>query len=307
MAENSWPSPGHNSRAVTDSEYEKVAARFSDDGMWGHPGDSAVVSAGVGLSVNVRANAYASLRGHAWHSGTSTVNLPVAANTSGSTRIDRIVLRLDRAAWTVRAAVLQGIPGSGAPALTQNTGDTGVYEVLLASVTVLNRAASVSVTRAELYIGSRTRPCKAANLPLNPAPGQQAYEVDTGILRLWTGSTWVVLHQDSGPINLGAGYNVWASAGGSVGRLLNGIVTLRIAKERVTTPLSSGASAGSMVATVPALLRPSDLNHFFPAQFSGGQSARVEVRTDGEVWVRALSETVPAGSGLFLTMTYIRW
>lgn len=115
MAQNSWPSPTYNARAVTDLEYEKLSARFSDDGIYGSPSDTAVVAAGVGLSVDVRANVYGSVRGRAWSSGTTAVNLPVASNSSGSTRIDWVVLRLDRSTWNVRAVIRQGTPAPAPP------------------------------------------------------------------------------------------------------------------------------------------------------------------------------------------------
>ncbi|MFM9637595.1 hypothetical protein [Streptomyces turgidiscabies] len=307
MAQDSWPSPAHNGRAVTDTEYEKIAARFSDDGVYGVPSDTAVVAAGVGLSVDVRPGVYASVRGHAWTSGTATVNLPISANSSGSARVDRVVLRLDRSAWTVRAVVKAGASGAGAPALTQDAGDTGVYEIPLALVTVPNAATAVTVARGEQYIGSRTRPCTSTTLPLTPQPGEHAFETDTGILRMWTGSAWVIAYQDTGEIALGAGYDTWSSASSSVGRMLNGIVTLRVAKTRVKSTLAVTDTDGSLLATVPPALRPLRPNHFFGAQFSGGHAARVEVRTDGGIWVRALSESVPVNNSMFLTMTYIRW
>lgn len=308
MAQDSWPSPAHNARAVTDTEYEKIAARFSDDGVYGEPGDTAVVAAGAGLSVDVRPGVYASVRGHAWTSGTVAVNLAIAANASGTTRVDRVVLRLDRAAWTVRAVVKTGPPiVSWAPGLTQDTGDTGVYEIPLATVRVPPSAGSVTVTRGEQYIGTRTRPCTSTTLPLAPQPGEHAFETDTDTLRVWTGSEWAIVYQASGDVALGAGYDTWTANGSSVGRMLSGVVTLRIAKKRIGSALSVTDADGSLVATVPTALRPLTLNHFFGAQFSGGHAARVEVRTDGGIWVRAVSETVPVNNSLFLTMTYIRW
>lgn len=33
VAQDSWPSPSHNGRAVTDTEYERMGARWSDDGV----------------------------------------------------------------------------------------------------------------------------------------------------------------------------------------------------------------------------------------------------------------------------------
>lgn len=307
MAQDSWPSPAHNARAVTDVEYEQLAARFSGDGVYGSPSDAAVVTAGVGLTASVRAEAFASLRGHLWYSGTTTVSLSIAANASGSTRIDWVVLRLDRTAWTVRAVIRQGTPGAGAPALVQDQGSTGIYEIPLARVTILNGAGAVSVTRAELYIGSRTRPCTSTTLPSHPAIGEEAYETDTGILRLWTGSSWVIVFQDSGVVNLGVGFSTWEADGGSVGRLRNGTVTLRIAKKLIGPRLEVTDTDGSKVATVPEPLRPLTLNHYFSCQFGGGHAARLEVRTSGDIWVRALSEDVPTNNGLFATVTYVRW
>lgn len=308
MAQQSWPHAAYNARAVTDSEYEALAARFSDDGVYGSPSDAAVVAVGVGLSVDVRSGVYASVRGHAWYSGTTTVNLPIAANASGATRLDRVVLRLNRANWQVNAAISQGTPGAGAPALVQDAGFTaGVFEIPLATVTILNGAGAVSVTRAEQYVGSRTRPCTSTTLPLHPTIGEQAYETDTGILRMWTGGSWVITYQDTGEVALGAGFSAWTADGGSVGRLVNGVVTLRIAKKLTGPRLEVTDSDGSKVATVPPELRPIRPNQYFSCQFSGGHAARLEVRTNGDIYVRALSNDVPTNNGLFATVTYVRW
>ncbi|MDX2681113.1 hypothetical protein [Streptomyces soliscabiei] len=306
MAQDSWPSPGHNSREVTDSEYERVAQRFSDDGVYGSPTGAAVVTAGAGLSVDVAADVAASLRGHAWYSGATADNLTITANASGSTRVDWVALRLDRSDWSVRAVVRAGTPGAGAPALVQDQGSSGVFEIPLATVTVLNGASTVTVTRAEQYVGSRVRPCTSTTVPLTPQLGEQAFETDTGILRMWTGSAWVIVYQDSGEVALGTGFAAWTPSGSSVGRLLNGIVCLRIAKKLTGSSLAVTDADGSKVATVPPALRPLNQPEYFGAQFSGGHAARVEVRLNGDIWVRAISETVPTNNELDLTMTYIR-
>ncbi|MEU5908912.1 hypothetical protein ABZ780_31670, partial [Micromonospora sp. NPDC047467] len=228
MAQDSWPSPAHNSRAITDVEYEKIASRFSDDGVYGRPSDTAVVSAGAGLQVNIRAGVEASVRGHAWTSGTSTVTLPIAPNTSGQTRTDRVVLRLDRSTWTVRAVVKQGTPGGGTPGLTQQTGDTGVYEVLLAGVTVLTGAAAVTVTRGELYVGSRIRPCSSNHRNTNPVIGEMCFETDTGQVRVWNGSAWKLVYEDSSWLVVDAAVSGWSKTADSVLDYQAGTVHLRL-------------------------------------------------------------------------------
>jgi hypothetical protein len=305
VAQDSWPSPNHNTRNVTDPEYEKIAARFSDDGVWGDPTDTAVVTAGTGLQVVVRSGVHASVRGHAWTSGTTDVTLTIGANASGQTRIDRVVLRLDRATWDVRAVVKEGTPGSGAPSLTQDVGDTGTFEIPLARVTVPNGAASVTVTREEQYIGARVRPVRSTALPITPRRGEIVYEVDTGRWRAWTGAAWATLYEDTGELALGAGFSTWEAFSDNIGRKVNGIVSIRLSLRRTGSTFSTGDDDGSKLATVPATLRPTSRYQFATGRVtSTGGVCRVEVRPDGEVWARYPTVDVTVGRVLELTMTY---
>ncbi|MFB7162339.1 hypothetical protein [Streptomyces sp. NPDC056242] len=290
MAQDSWPSPAHNSRAVTDTEYEKIAARFSDDGIWGNPTDTAVVSAGSGLSVNVRLGLYGSVRGHAWYSGTSAVNLTIGANASGSTRVDRIVLRLDRSTWTVRAVPKAGTPGSGAPALTQQTGDTGVYEIPLARVTVLNGGSAVSVAREELYIGTRLRPCLSSARNPSPVLGEVAFETDTGRLILWNGSSWSTAYDSSGSVSADSALSAWEITVESVLEKRSGNVHVRLG----TFKRKGGALAGPTDARLPVLI-PSAYRHptrnmYAMAYITGAEVGRLTIypanhSLAGQVWL----------------------
>lgn len=252
MAQDSWPSPGHNARAVTDSEYEAIAARHSDDGVYGSPTDPPVVTAGTGLAVTIRASVSASVRGHAWTSGSTGDSLPIAANPSGSARIDRVVLRLDRSDWTVRAVVRQGTAGAGAPALVRTSGPTGVWEILLAAVTVPAGATSVSVTRQELYAGARIRPALSSRLNPYPMAGEMAWATDTKQLLLWDGSAWRTTYQDSGPVTVDSPLSAWSIQTQSVLQMRAGNVHLRLGSfVRV-----AGALAGEAESRLPVLIPP---------------------------------------------------
>ncbi|MFH9692629.1 hypothetical protein [Streptomyces globisporus] len=306
MAQDSWPSPAHNNRAITDAEYEQLAARFSDDGVYGTPLDPATVTAGVGLSVVVRPNVRASVRGHGWTSGSTGLTLPITPNASGQTRIDRVVLRLDRSDWTVRAVVKDGTPGSAAPPLTQAAGITGEWEILLAGVTVLTGATSVAVTRGELYVGTRVRPALASHRNVAPVRGELAYETDTGRLSLYTGPAgWVPLYEPGTEVALGAGYSSWEDEGQAVGQRDGNVVSLRISKKRTGSTFNASDADGSKLATVPASLRNTARNQYFACVFSNGVTGRVELRTDGGMWVRMISGNVTVNHTVSLTMTYL--
>lgn len=307
MAQDSWPSPGHNSRAVTDAEYESVAARFSDDGVYGTPADTAVVSAGAGLSIDITADVYASVRGHAWSSGTTTVNLAVTANASGLTRVDWVVLRLDRSDWTVRAVVKAGTPGSSGPVLTQDTGATGVYEVLLATVTVLNGASLVSVMRAELYVGTRARPCLSSARNVLPTLGEMAYETDTGRVRVWNGASWASVADGSGVIVVNSTVSSWGTLADSVLELKNGSVHLRLgAFLRTGGTVPGGGSR--LPVLIPAAYRHPTRGQYGICYVSGASVARLEVYAAntsraGQVWMNQYptisnDDQVLPGSGI---------
>ncbi|WP_435209544.1 hypothetical protein [Streptomyces sp. bgisy034] len=278
MAQNSWPSPAHNSRAVTDLEYEKIASRFSDNGVYGTPTDDAVVTAGTGLSVSVRPEVHASVRGHAWSSGTSSVTLSITANSSGSTRVDRVVLRLDRSDWTVRAVVKQGTPGAGVPTLTQQTGDTGVYEILLANVTVLNGASSVTVTRGERYVGTRIRPCTSTSLTdPNPEFGELRWETDTKRLRLYDGTSLVNVYDYSGQIEVTSTLSGWSVVVTPILERRNGVVCLRVGHFSRAGGNLAGPSDSRLPLLVPAAYRHPDRNVYATAYITGARIGRVTI------------------------------
>lgn len=278
MAQESWPSPGHNDRAITDAEYERLAARFSDNGIDGTPADAPVVTAGLGLSVNVRSDVLGSVRGHAWRSGSSTVTLAVAANTSGVTRVDRVVLRLDRSTWTVRAVVKQGTPGAGVPTLTQQSGTTGVYEVLLANVTVPSGATAVTVTRGERYIGTRVR--AATSEPLtdpNPVLGELRWETDTKRLRLYDGEEVRTLHHRTPAMVIDSPFTGWSNETASVLEARPGVVCLRLGSFQRTARGLDHTTNSRLPVLIPSAYRHPTRDQFGIVYITGAQIGRVTV------------------------------
>lgn len=71
--------------------------------------------------------------------------LAVAENTSGNSRIDRVVARLNEASRTIEFDVLEGTPAGSpvAPALTRTA---GVYELGLADITLANGYSTITTT-----------------------------------------------------------------------------------------------------------------------------------------------------------------
>lgn len=200
MTSVSYPAPGYNGGAVTDLEFERLVSSQAADGVIGTPSAAPMVFAdGSGTRVvRIRVNRRALVRGFMYDSGPNELTLTLAANTSGVTRVDLIVLRLDRATWTVFEGVVQGTPGAGAPAPSQNTGSIGVWDLPLAQVTVINGATSLSagtVVPLAWYVGDDGQIlCTPSTRPPGNA-GRQIHEIDTDVTWESTGvnEPWRVL------------------------------------------------------------------------------------------------------------------
>jgi hypothetical protein len=118
--------------SYTEADQAEVQNRFRREGVLPSIGVELFVFAPGGMFVSV-SSGEAMVEGF-WYKNDASLSLAVATNTSGSTRIDRVILRLNRVSNSLNAAILQGTPGAGAPALTQIVG--GIWEFPLATITI---------------------------------------------------------------------------------------------------------------------------------------------------------------------------
>lgn len=308
MSQTSWPSPGHNARAVTDAEYSHLALQNAD-GVFPDASDL-VFANGNGLQVFVRANRYAIVQGHAWTSGTVELALPVAPNNDGAARVDTAVLRLDRSTWDVTAAIRQGAPGSAAPTLVRDPGDAGLFEIPLADITVDAGAASIAAdkvrTRTLLQSGA-VRPCRTiTDIQDVLAAGDLVFETSTGAWIGWSGTGGDLLFTDTGDIPLPEGFNTWTVVGPMIGNRVGNIASLNINLQRAGVPFKTDDADGSqLTGPIDTRLRPKR-DEYFAVRFTGtGGVARVEIRTNGEVWVLHPTNDVDVGRFLRFTATYL--
>jgi len=204
MPETSWPfHDGANGTPVLEDAWSIMARAWVSTGVVGYPGDDAaeVYANSSGRHVFVRPGR-ANVRGHWWDLD-ELATVPIAANSSGSPRIDRIVLRLDPTQDSIVLAVKQGTPAAlpAPPAVTET--DAAVYELALAQVKVPNGAATISasdVIDERVYCWLALIPCLSTRRPANPKVGQPILETDTGDFRWWTGSTWRLVTDVSGRV-----------------------------------------------------------------------------------------------------------
>ena len=140
---------------------------------------------------------------------------------SVSTRIDRIVLRVDWAAQTVRIARIAGVEGGSAPALTQ-TADT-TWEISLYQVSITTGGV-ITITADERSY------CRFNTPAIDVTPSQTANVIKAGI------STWIGTAAASGSMPVAFVSN-FATACDYV----------------ILTPVSLGASFTVGIAAAPAV------------------------------------------------------
>ncbi|QYW07871.1 minor tail protein [Streptomyces phage RedBear] len=190
MTQSSYP---FDAQTVSETQYSQFFRELQDSGVCAQTSDLdlRVGAAGTGMTVTVQPGR-AILRGHAY-SSTAVETLTIAASESQS-RTDRVILRLDPTANTIVLAVLKGTAGGGFPALNQT--DTGVYELLLANVTVganVTVITSGNVSRQRSFVGHRTGHWETEQRPSSPRLGKLGYNFTTNRWEFWDGSAWTDL------------------------------------------------------------------------------------------------------------------
>ena len=204
MAETSWPfdSPPDQTSGfapVYEDNWSLMAKRWHDDGVIADQGgpNLQVYGDSSAMQVKVRAGE-AQVQGFHYRSDTEKF-IQIPTNTGGAPRLDRIVLRVNRAANKITTERLPGTVGGTAPTLTKTT--TGVYEVSLAVVTVAAGAgvagnvvqsiAADRVTDERMFHGLRLwRPASLAALPAQGAYIWQEAVLPDGSEYRWNGSAW---------------------------------------------------------------------------------------------------------------------
>ncbi|QLQ37998.1 hypothetical protein [Micromonospora robiginosa] len=279
MAESSYPNPG-----VTQLQHERLLGRALPSGLIGDPADQPLIYAdGSGTrEIRIRVSRQAVVDGYGWQNDAAVVTKTVAANSSGSTRVDLVVLRLNRADWTCTVQIVQGTPGAGAPAATRTpaSAGSGVYEIELATVTVANGAttfAGSAVTERAWYLGEDGQIlCKSSTRPPHQK-GRTAFETDTGRWILSDGTTWRNAVDDSGivAVTMVSGFSATENSLQRRG----GVCVLNLKVQRTTGAIPAGAT--TRVANVPAGFEPT-----FPVQstalyWSGGAPAALRVTSAG--------------------------
>lgn len=137
MAEVFYPFDSGAGASVTEVQWYKMASLWAADGVALKFGGGLPYGDSSGLQIKVPVmTAY--VGGH-YYNNDAIKTISVAANSTGATRLDRVVLRADRTANTVAAVVLTGT--TSLPNISQTD---STWDVTLAKISVANGAATIT-------------------------------------------------------------------------------------------------------------------------------------------------------------------
>lgn len=190
MAEASWPFYGKETNEV---QFSKWARSLADSGIV-----SGLAFSTPGGMVVRAASGQALVRGVFYENGDNKdLTVGAAPTTTGQTRLDAVVLRLDQNADSIILAVKPGTAntsGGALPALTQNE---TVYELLVGTVSVANGVAAITssmVTELRPSVGERVGVGPSTRQPTAAAYGEGLwFDVTTKQVEYSDGTTWTSL------------------------------------------------------------------------------------------------------------------
>ncbi len=189
MAENALPFSDQSNSAA---DWKNLVGAIARSGVI----SGLAVSAPGGMSVAVAAG-MALVEGFFYQNTSSkTISVNAAPGTSGQTRRDYVILRLDVTAKTITALVKAGTAnGSGGtlPALTRTA---TVWEFPIAVITVANSTAGItSGMIAVLAAGIPVPVIPYANEAARPTPDENALglNLETQALEVYSGGSWTAI------------------------------------------------------------------------------------------------------------------
>lgn len=258
MTYESFPNTGHNARAITLGEHERLVTPLGLPGLVGYNGALPAYADSTGRHVKIRDGVAGTIQGTNV-TVTAEETVSVGANSSGSTRIDLLVLRLDRADYEIDPVVIAGTPAASpiAPTPVRNApgGSPDYYDIPLAEITVLNGATTITATqvrnRAWWATGDGLLGFNTARPPV--LPGVSFQEIDTGITRVGTvGGTWQTTYRytDWVSVSAGSGWTVSAFAVARDGNMCTANVRV------VRNGSAIGPTVSPRLGPIPAQFRP---------------------------------------------------
>lgn len=188
MAEDSWPQPGRNSGQVTILEHESLLGDIVSSGVLS---GGLARPAGGALSAVIVPAMTAFLQGVRYLNDSDNIVTIPPNNFPGTTRLDRVVVRLTKGTGVAKLTYLLGTPTQGTPQLPAPANDGTNFDLPVSHHTMVAAQIPTLVGDDRIMVtGSSSSPSNQA--PLAPVRvGHLWQQLDTGNRLKWAGTSWI--------------------------------------------------------------------------------------------------------------------
>lgn len=234
----------------------------------------------------------------------STTTSTGAPAASGSPRIDRLVLRLDRTAVTaanwIKPVIITGTPAASptAPAIQSSLSTSGQWDLPICQYRAETNGSLTSLIDERYKLSSPLTIMTSASRP-SASPPRMGWEIDTSRLMYSDGTTWHALASDTNWIDLSLSSG-WTQGSISLAtRVLNGVCF-------ITGEINSTTNVGAdkMIASLPAGTKPAKTT-IFEAYVTTGTTvqciAYAGTGRAGQLWLVDNATAVDSGETLSMT------
>jgi len=168
MAQISYPFDGGTGATITEQQWSNMAGIWQDDGVVaGDPSSMSLKVTTLGEPGVIYVETGQAYIAGFYYELTNQLAVGVPENDEDDSRIDLVILRLDKSSNGIEVAYKEGIPASSpVPPTLEN--DSSVRELALAQIRMGPHSSSVPNTEPQLvdkrsYIGKRVRPSEDGN------------------------------------------------------------------------------------------------------------------------------------------------
>ncbi|NEA22591.1 hypothetical protein [Actinomadura bangladeshensis] len=305
--DNAYPTSA--STLSTMAQWEGFFTGFSADGVLPGIRNEFAATLNAGARTAVLDTGAAQIRGfHVDGPSTTATSIP-AADTQN--RIDRLVLRLDRTAATaagwITPVVIEGTPSASpqAPALAQTP--DGNYDIPIARWTSASDGSLAALVDERQFAAASPVEFRSTAQP-SATIRRLGFERDTSRVLWADGTSWRIVHDDTGWVTLGLNGKdkaAWQALDPLIYRRINGVVHLRFSLKRINMQLGLSDEDGSTPYVLPAGFRPHTDK---PPALGYGNHARAGLQLfiypTGEVRVYPLNEDMPKNRRIYAQATF---
>lgn len=299
--DNAYPTPA--SMLTTMAQWEALFALMGSGVILGVGNEFTPTLNSPGRQVVIDTGS-AALRGFITNGSTTTAT--TAPTASGSPRIDRLVLRLDRTAVTaanwIKPVIIAGTPAGSNPAAPAISASlTGSWDLPICQYRANPDGSLSNLVDERYWLAGPTTKMTSPSRP-SASPPRMGIEADTHRLLWADGTTWLGITQDTGWVDLSLSSGFTQGSYSLATRIFNGVGYVT---GTIVAPNAIGSDLA--IAVLPPAMKPPKSQQFMVYQDGGTLMLATAYATSGragQLWLTGNTSALAVGASLRMSASW---